>query len=349
MKCIHCESEWNVSPGHSVSIDKCPFCGMSLLHEKKKFATIEDVLIEMNNQFGVSVLTDETKLIAYFCDLAPHLAKQHRLLSAFVECNGHTKIAGLVDDSLHEKSVCIQQIVKEMTEDMFVAESAAQTICNAFFFAVSGHRLGNAKYIVTTEDADDHDPTVMETAQRADNTTTHTGQASCVVNTTQQENHPSVQESSHPASNPMDLITALNNLKDIVHPDFSVLRLIAKYEEILSSEGKYEQVEYKYGPYYLDLSYYVQNETVYAIIDYSGFAGSFVRPGVVSCAGKSCPITIEAVGVNKHTGGEHQFLFQISGSVINVTGSGGFGQKTCRKVRKSSNRGFFSRWILGNK
>ena len=91
------------------------------------------------------------------------------------------------------------------------------------------------------------------------------------MNTTQQENYPSVQEFSHSASNPMDLITALNNLKDIVHPDSSVPRLIAKYEEILSSEGKYEQLEDKYGPYYLDLSYYVQNETVCAIIGYSGF------------------------------------------------------------------------------
>jgi len=348
MKCNYCESEWNVSLGRSASISKCPFCGMTLLQEKKKFDTIEDVLVEMNNQFGSSVLTDETKLIAYFCDLAPHLAKQRRLLSAFVECNGHTKIAGLICDSLHEQSVCIQQIVKEMTEDMFVAESAAETICNAFFFAVSGHRLGNAKHVVGTANTDNCNPVIMDAVKQDDNITTQQDQASSVVNATLQENHPSAQEPSHSASNPMDLITALNNLKDIVHPDYSVLRLIAKYEEILSSEGKYEQVEYKYGPYYLDLTYYVQNETVYATIDYTGFAGSFVKPGVVSCAGKSCPITIEAVGVNKHTGGEHQFVFQISGRVVNVTGSGGFGKKTCRKIRNSSNRGFFSRWMPGN-
>ena len=349
MKCNHCGSEWNVSPGHSVSIDKCPFCGMSLLHEKKKFETIEDVLVEINNQFGISVLTDEAKLIAYFCDLAPHLTKQRRLISAFTECNGHTKIAALVDAPLHEQSVCIQQVVKEMTNAMFVAERAAQTICNAFYYAVSGRRLENAKHIVATEEADNHDSTVMEAVQWDDKTATHIGQASGVENTTQQESHPSTQAAPLSTSNPMDLITALNNLKGIVHPNYSVLRLIAKYEEILSSEGKYEQVEYKYGPYYLELSYYIQNETVYAIIDYSGFAGSFVKPGVVSCAGKSCPITIEAVGVNKHTGGEHQFVFQINGSVVTVTGSGGFGQKTCRRVRKTSNQGFFSKWVPGKK
>ena len=98
--------------------------------------------------YGTDVLRGGSKLIAYFWDLAPHLVKQCRLLSAFVECNGHTKFAGLACDSLHEQSVCIQQIVKEMTEDMFVAESAAETICNAFFFAVSGHGLRNAKHIV---------------------------------------------------------------------------------------------------------------------------------------------------------------------------------------------------------
>lgn len=141
MKCIHCGSEWNVSPGLSVSITNCPFCGKSLLPEKKQLNTVEDVLVEINRLFGVSVLADETKLVAYFSDLAPQLSRQRRILSYFVECGGPKKIVAVLNSSDDERSVCIKQIVREMKDEMYIEEAASQMICESFLFAVSGRRV----------------------------------------------------------------------------------------------------------------------------------------------------------------------------------------------------------------
>lgn len=141
MRCNHCGSEWHVSPGLSKSITNCPFCGKSLLPEKKKLDTVEEVLVEINSRFGVSILTDETKLVAYFADLAPQLSKQRRILRYFAECGGPKKLVAVMDASERDQIICIKQIVKEMKDEMFIEETASQMICDAFLFAISGHRV----------------------------------------------------------------------------------------------------------------------------------------------------------------------------------------------------------------
>lgn len=147
MKCIHCGSEWNVSPGLSVSITNCPFCGKSLLPEKKQLNTVEDVLVEINRLFGVSVLADETKLVAYFSDLAPQLSRQRRILGYFVECGGPRKIVSALNASDDEQSVCIKQIVREMKDEMYIEEAASQMICESFLFAISGRRVNEVSTV----------------------------------------------------------------------------------------------------------------------------------------------------------------------------------------------------------
>lgn len=141
MKCNNCKSEWIVDPGLSVSMTNCPFCGKSLLSEKKKLSTVEDVLVEINKRFGVNILIDKTKLIAYFSDLAPQLSKQRRLLRYFVECDGPQKLVNVMGSSEDKQSICIKQIVKEMKDEMFIEECASRMICDSFLFAISGHRL----------------------------------------------------------------------------------------------------------------------------------------------------------------------------------------------------------------
>lgn len=141
MRCNYCGSEWNVSSGLSVSITNCPFCGKSLLPEKKQLNTVEDVLVEIKRLFGVSVLADETKLVAYFSDLAPQLSRQRRILGYFVECGGPRKIVSALNASDDEQSVCIKQIVREMKDEMYIEEAASQMICESFLFAVSGRRI----------------------------------------------------------------------------------------------------------------------------------------------------------------------------------------------------------------
>ena len=140
MECRHCKSEWNVNPSISSTMANCPFCGKSLLPEKETLSTVEDVLLEINRLFGINALTDNSKLIAYFYDLAPQLAKQRGILKYFVECNGPKKIASVMCASKDEQSTCVRKIVQEMKDEMFIEESAAQTICDAFLFAATSRQ-----------------------------------------------------------------------------------------------------------------------------------------------------------------------------------------------------------------
>ena len=73
MKCNNCGSEWKISPKISFPETKCPFCGSLLLSEKRKIETLEDVLVEIRNLYGLEIFGDESKLPAYFADLAPQL------------------------------------------------------------------------------------------------------------------------------------------------------------------------------------------------------------------------------------------------------------------------------------
>ena len=140
MECRHCKSEWNVNPSISSTMANCPFCGKSLLPEKETLSTVEDVLLEINRLFGINALTDNSKLIAYFYDLAPQLVKHRRILKYFVECNGPKKIASVMCASKDEQSNCVRKIVQEMKDEMFIEESAAQTICDAFLFAATSQQ-----------------------------------------------------------------------------------------------------------------------------------------------------------------------------------------------------------------
>ena len=141
MKCNHCKSEWSANPSFSSNLTSCPFCGQSLLHEKETLNTIEDVLIEINRLFGISVLTDKSKIVAYFYDLAPQLSRQRRILKYFVECNGPQKLANVMHASKDEQSACVKRIVKEMTEELFIEESASQTVCDAFLHAITDSQV----------------------------------------------------------------------------------------------------------------------------------------------------------------------------------------------------------------
>ena len=141
MKCNHCKSEWSANPSLSSNLTSCPFCGQSLLPEKDTLNTIEDVLIEINRLFGISVLTDKSKIVAYFYDLAPQLSRQRRILKYFVECNGPQKLAKVMHASKDEQSACVKRIVKEMTEELFIEESASQTVCDAFLHALTDSQV----------------------------------------------------------------------------------------------------------------------------------------------------------------------------------------------------------------
>lgn len=331
MKCIHCGSEWNVSPGLSVSITNCPFCGKSLVPEKKTLETVEDVLVEINRRFGVNVLTDNTKLVAYFSDIAPQLSRQRRILSYFVECNGPKKLAAVMNASENERLICAKQLIKEMKDIMFIDEDASRMICDAFLFSVSGHHLSESSVRSVSTKTVEKQPIVSPPKQE------HAPKTSTLIPAHDTNSNSDYSNANHKqprtANGPIRLRDALRKLESTPNPSGSTKALIEQYRTILKSEGKYIQLHtHPYGPFYFTVDYDVQNNMVLATIDYSGFAGTFPDPGKVSCkTGFDSSVVIEAEGVNEYTFKSHKFVFQITGNTVDITGTGGFGHQTCMR------------------
>ena len=141
MKCNNCGSEWKINPSISFPETKCPFCGSPLASEKKMFETLEDVLVEIRDSYGMEILGNGSKLSAYFADLAPQLRKQRRWISNFVEIGGPARIMGIRNDSFDEQCSYIKWLVREMNEELSMEEKACRTICGAYYFVVTGRRI----------------------------------------------------------------------------------------------------------------------------------------------------------------------------------------------------------------
>lgn len=136
MKCAKCNSEWNTSPSISASMTVCPFCGASLAPEKDLFASDYDVLRYLCARFGTDFMRDGSRLLACFSDLAPMLKKEKRILSYFLECNGHIQVLDSITKELSEQRLTTKRIVQQMTDELFVAESVSYAIVESFQKAV---------------------------------------------------------------------------------------------------------------------------------------------------------------------------------------------------------------------
>ncbi len=137
MKCPNCGAEWQLPPTVKVQLNKCPFCGSSLTSMlPSSLETISDVLIAICDRFGIESLREGAKTVAIFSDLAPHLKKERVLLSYLIQLNGHTKLLSMIGQDRATQMASFKGVVKSLTDDLFVAESAAESVCKAFTSAI---------------------------------------------------------------------------------------------------------------------------------------------------------------------------------------------------------------------
>ena len=137
MKCSKCNSEWNTSPSISASMTVCPFCGESLCVKKDAFVSDYDVLRYLCSHFGIDFMRDGARVLACFADLAPMLKKEKRILSYFIECNGHIQILDSIAKDLAEQQLATKRVVRQMTDELFVAETVSCAIAESFLKAVN--------------------------------------------------------------------------------------------------------------------------------------------------------------------------------------------------------------------
>lgn len=137
MKCTTCNAEWTVPQNISRSLTNCPFCGATLRPTApRSLSTIEDVLQEILQRFGVDSLKNGQKLIALFSDLSPQLKRERLLLTYLIQADGNIKLLEARGKAKAEQQACFQQVCKYLVDEQFVAEDAARRICTSYSVAI---------------------------------------------------------------------------------------------------------------------------------------------------------------------------------------------------------------------
>jgi tetratricopeptide (TPR) repeat protein len=122
-------------------VEKCPFCGQSLIEKEKKRDTLEAVLTEIVEELGIASLQNGKNLLGYVSDLAPSLKKERRFLSYLIECGGHTKIISALQKTSQEQILSVENVIFTLCDQWLLDKTITQTGCYTFYAAASGQPL----------------------------------------------------------------------------------------------------------------------------------------------------------------------------------------------------------------
>ena len=138
VRCPYCKAEWN-APGEKVTPPKCPFCGKELVVKNDCARdTLDGVLLEIANSFGVDTLKDNRRTLALFCDLAPQLKKERILLAHFFDAtrqNVEAIFCARFQTETEQKALSVK-IYNKLVDEWAIQKDAAATICKGYFRAI---------------------------------------------------------------------------------------------------------------------------------------------------------------------------------------------------------------------
>ena len=121
MKCENCNSEWNSSR----LIQVCPFCGASLVQPEMKKP--EEIICFIVNEYGIDVLRNKKLLLSYFCDYAPFMTKEYKLLK---NCCSTDFIDTLLSggSSNDSREIVIKKAISILMDECFMSEEYASNV-----------------------------------------------------------------------------------------------------------------------------------------------------------------------------------------------------------------------------
>lgn len=137
MKCPNCSAEWLLPASVPTELKTCPFCGCTLpIESVESLTTIDAVLAEIVRRFGVDILRNGSKTVAIFSDLAPHMRKERLLLSYLTQFDGNNKLLEVKHLAQTEQRTTYLKVVQHLTDEQFVAQTAAENVCLSFLKAI---------------------------------------------------------------------------------------------------------------------------------------------------------------------------------------------------------------------
>jgi hypothetical protein len=139
MQCKKCKSTWETDRSISDSLDRCPFCGSSLVDEDngepKIFDNSKAALVYIAQKHGSAVLLSK-QLKSFFPDYAPQVSKNiKKLVFAVYENNATSILKDNLNSSQADKEIAFKQAVTKLTE-AFITQDAAEGIIREFTIAL---------------------------------------------------------------------------------------------------------------------------------------------------------------------------------------------------------------------
>lgn len=155
MKCTKCQAQWELPENKVSQLTTCPFCGASIeLPQQEKLDSFRAVIASITSRFGVDLLLDRNKAMAYFVDLAPSLKKERQMFQYLLQCDGNIQIIQSLSSSADEQIACRHKISAKMIEDFFIGKEIADQICDDFWRAIGGDAGSDDQFATEFERAE---------------------------------------------------------------------------------------------------------------------------------------------------------------------------------------------------
>ena len=88
--------------------------------------------------YGLDILKDGNKLLAYYSDLSPKQQRERQMLEYLVKCNGHVILLNALYDTTDEQMRKKKLLVERMVAQVLVSDDIAETVCQNFWKAIGG-------------------------------------------------------------------------------------------------------------------------------------------------------------------------------------------------------------------
>ena len=88
--------------------------------------------------YGLDILKDGSKLLAYYADLSPKQQRERQMLEYLVKCNGHIILLNALHDTNDEQIRKMKLLVERMVAQLLVSDDIAEITCQNFWEAIGG-------------------------------------------------------------------------------------------------------------------------------------------------------------------------------------------------------------------
>ena len=88
--------------------------------------------------YGLDILKDGNKLLAYYSDLSPKQQRERQMLEYLVKCNGHVILLNALYDTTDEQMRKMKLLVERMVAQVLVSDDIAKITCQNFWEAIGG-------------------------------------------------------------------------------------------------------------------------------------------------------------------------------------------------------------------